>query len=138
MVQLTLGDLTFAGQEIPERLPFGVEQALVVHKLVGGERVVDAMGRDDHPLEWSGWFMGPAALDRALYLHTQCTLGQGLILTMSQLRYLVVIQSFEPNFENVARIPYRISCTVVEDQTNPVTTAPFADIDDQMDSDMLA
>ena len=41
---LQLGDFQFQQQEIPESIPFGGEQALAVHRLVGGVKVVDAMG----------------------------------------------------------------------------------------------
>lgn len=133
---LQLGDLTFAGLEVPARLPFGGNQSLTVHKLVGGARVVDAMGPDDKSLAWSGWFMGENALARALYLDTQRKLGQALVLTWAQMRYLVVIESFEPNYQRINEIPYTISCVVAEDQTSPVTTIASANIDDQMSDDM--
>ena len=135
-VQVTLGDITFEGFEVPERLPFGVGQSLVVHKLVGGARSVDSMGRDDPPIEWSGTFMGVTALDRALYLKNQVVLGQAQLLTWGQLRYLVKIEQFEPQYEFPTRIPYRISCIVVEDQGGSVKTlAPYS-LDDQMSQDM--
>lgn len=133
---LTLGDFAFSNLEVPAMISFGGTQSLTVHKLVGGQRVVDAMGPDDKPPAWSGRFMGENALPRALYLDTQRKLGKALVLSWSQLRYLVVIQSFEADYQRVNDIPYRISCEVVEDQTAPVTTIAAADIDDQMGNDM--
>lgn len=136
LVQVTLGDFTFVGMEVPERIPFGGDQSLTVHKLIGGQRVIDAMGADDMPLEWSGTFMGSTALDRARYLDTQRALGQPLLLTWDQLRFLVVIQHFEGNYEFPFRIPYRITCVVAQNQNMPVNTIAPASIDDQMDGDM--
>lgn len=133
---LTLGDITFAGLEVPESLPFGGDQSLTVHQLIGGDRVVDAMGRSDMPMDWSGHFMGTTALDRALYLNTQRVLGQPLVLTWSQMRFLVVIQKFEAHYELKNRIPYSISCIVVQDQATPTVTGLVPDIDDQMNGDM--
>lgn len=138
LVQVTLGDITFAGFEVPERIPFGGDQSLVVHKLIGGKRKIDAMGQDDLPPEWSGLFLGDTAMDRALYLDTQRTLGQPLQLTWDRLRYLVVIRRFEANYEFPTRIPYRITCEVAENQVQPVNDVAAASIDDQMDSDMLS
>lgn len=135
-VQVTLGDITFAGLEVPEKITFGGDQSLTVHQLVGGVRVVDAMGRQDMPLDWSGYFMGPNALDRALYLNTQRILGQKILLTWSQLRFMVVIQHFEAQFELANRIPYRISCTVVEDRATPTVAGIVPDINDQMSGDL--
>jgi hypothetical protein len=133
---VTLGDFEFAGMEVPESIPFGGNQALVVHRLIGGDRVVDAMGPDDAPLEWRGWFRGASALDRALYLDTQRKLGKPLTLTWSQLRYSVVISSFSADFRRPYEIPYRIACEVVEDLTAPVNVALPSSIDDVMDDDM--
>ena len=55
---VTLGGFAFQDFEVPERIPAGGEQMLAIHKLVGGRRVIDAMGRDDAALEWSGYFLG--------------------------------------------------------------------------------
>jgi hypothetical protein len=133
--RVTLGDITFAGLEVPERIAFGGEQSLAVHELVGGVRVVDAMGRQDMPLEWSGYFMGPTALARALYLNTQRVIGQALVLTWSQLRFLVVIQHYEAHYELSNHIPYKITCTVIADQATPTVAGVVPDIDDQMSGD---
>ena len=135
-IQVILGNLTLEGLEIPERMPFAIQQSLAVQKLIGGARVIDAMGRDDQPITWTGWFTGTSALQRAEYLHTACVQGQSLTLTWSTLNYQVVIDSFEPNYEYEHRIPYTISCTVLQDNTNPVTSAPDNGIDDQMGSDL--
>jgi hypothetical protein len=134
--RVTLGDLTFAYMEVPESIPFGGEQRLTVHELVGGVRVVDAMGRSDMPLEWTGYFLGDTALERARYLDTQRVSGQALLLTWSELRYRVVIQKFEASFERPYQVPYRISCVVVEDQTGPVMTVEQPSVDDLMAGDM--
>ncbi|MDE2470434.1 MAG: hypothetical protein KGL35_17235 [Bradyrhizobium sp.] len=134
--RVTLGDLTFSYLEVPETIPFGGEQRLTVHELVGGVRVVDAMGRSDMPLEWSGVFLGETALSRARYLDTLRVSGQALLLTWSEMRYRVVVQRFEASFNKPYEIPYRITCAVVEDQTGPVATVAQASIDDLMSGDM--
>lgn len=134
--QVILGDLTLEGLEIPESIPFAIKQALAVQTLIGGARTIDAMGRDDQPITWSGYFMGPNAMQRALFLQNQCATAQELTLTWDQLNYQVIIDSFEPDYEFAYRIPYRISCTVIQDNTNPVTDAPSSGVDDQMNSDL--
>lgn len=136
--QVTLGEIALAGLEVPERIAFGGEQSLAVHELIGGTRIVDAMGRQDMPLEWSGWFMGNTALDRALYLNTQRVMGQPLLLTWSQLRFTVVIQHFEASYELSNRLPYRICCVVVADQATPTVAGGVPTVDDQMLADMNA
>jgi hypothetical protein len=133
---VTLGDFVFAGMEVPESLPFGGGQALVVHRLIGGQRVVDAMGPDDAPPEWRGWFLGENALDRARYLDTLRKQGKALTFSYSEFRYLVVIASFTADFQRPYQIPYRISLELVEDLTAPVNVGALSSIDDVLNGDM--
>ncbi len=133
---LTLGDFEFSRLEIPEKIPFGGEQHLVVHELVGGIRVIDAMGRQDAPLEWSGLFMGQNALERARYLDGLRIAGKSLVLTWDEFLYEVVIASFKADFERFYQVPYRISCTVLQDLSIPVTTIADPGIDDLIGDDM--
>ena len=114
-VVLTLGPIEFAQLEIPAAITFGGAQALAVHRLVGGARVVDAMGGDDASLEWQGIFTGSAALSRARALDGLRKDGRALDLTCSELSYRVVIASFRAEFQAEYRIPYSISCTVLAD-----------------------
>jgi len=118
---LTLGDFEFARYEIPEHIGLGGKQRLAIHELVGGTRIIDAMGGSPKPLEWSGHFVGANALDRALYLDGLRVAGKPLALSWSALAFSVVIETFECDFLRCYRLPYRIVCEVVENRTNPVT-----------------
>ncbi|MGZ5029012.1 MAG: hypothetical protein ACXWAT_00925 [Methylobacter sp.] len=133
---LKLGDFEFSRFEIPEKIGFGGDQALVIHNLVGGARIIDAMGRQNKPLEWSGLFYGETALERARYLDRLRVAGQKLELTWSEFRYSVVIRSFNPDFERFYKIPYSISLEVVEDLTQPVKTIVSSGIDYWIADDM--
>jgi hypothetical protein len=133
---LTLGDFEFSRYEVPEKIAFGGEQALVVHQLVGGVRVVDAMGRIDGPLEWSGLFVGETALDRARYLDGLRVAGLPLSLRWSDLAYTVVIRSFRCEFERFYKLPYSISCVVVDDLTLPVSNIAPPGVDEWIANDM--
>lgn len=135
---LILGDFIFARFEIPEKIGFGGDQKLVVHELVGGQRVVDAMGRSDAPLEWSGILTGPAALERARYLDNLRVAGKELLLTWSEFSYFVIVQSFRCSFERAYKLPYSITCIVVEDATSPVKTIAYSGVDEAMREDMTS
>jgi hypothetical protein len=135
-VVVTLGDFQFNRFEVPEQIGFGGDQSLVVHRLVGGKRVVDAMGEDPRALEWSGWFVGSSGLDRALYLDGLRKAGKPLVLTWSELRYTVVIHSFQCEFVRAYRLPYRITCEVVSDDTAPITEITQPSPDQLVDDDM--
>jgi hypothetical protein len=122
-VVLTLGPLLFADFEVPERINVGGEQMLVVHKLVGGSRVIDAMGRDDADIKWSGRFRGSAAEVRARLADFTRVQGQPMVLAWSTFRYNVLVKAFHADFEQQYEIPYSITCQVVQDLTSPILTA---------------
>ncbi|MEX3933265.1 hypothetical protein AB4Y32_15930 [Paraburkholderia phymatum] len=133
---LSLGDVLFADLEVPEHITFGGEQRLIVQELVGGTRIVDAMGRSDMPLEWSGWFMGQNALQRAQYLEAQRIAGVSLPLVWSELFYDVVIRRFEADFQREWMIPYRIVCEVVANHSQPQTSLAGPSINDLINTDL--
>ncbi|MFC3109936.1 LysM peptidoglycan-binding domain-containing protein [Undibacterium arcticum] len=133
---LSLGDLNFSRFEVPEHIQFGGDQALAVHELVGGKRIVDAMGRQDKPLEWSGQFIGADANDRARYLNYLRIAGKPLILSWGEYAYSVVVKTALMDYRRAYEIPYSISCMVVEDLTLPVTASPPASVDSAINDDM--
>lgn len=120
---LLLGPVSFQGFELPARIGFGGGQRLAVHVLPGGARVIDAMGRDDADIVWSGVFSGPDAADRARLLDAMRADGAVLSLAWDAFCYLVLISSFEAAYEQANWVPYRISCTVVQDQAQSVDVA---------------
>ncbi len=129
-------DFYFTYAEVPQSIPFGGRQALAVHKHVGGKRTIDAMGRDDMPLQWGGMLTGQSALSRARYLDWLRISGKQCVLTWSELAFLVVVESFEADFQRFYKIPYRISCMVVQDLTQPISTVTAASLDDVMRDDI--
>ena len=135
---LVLGDLVFSRFEVPEHIQFGGDQALAVHELVGGNRIVDAMGRQDKTLEWSGQFIGQNASERARYLNNLRIAGKPLQLTWNAYNYQVVIKSALLDFKRFYEIPYTVSCVVVEDLTVPVSSLTLSSIDTAISDDMNA
>lgn len=131
-----LGDIAFANTEVPEKMPFGGKQSLAVHELVGGVRVVDAMGGFDAPITWSGLFKGENALARARALQNMTRTGAPLQLTWSEFTYTVVIESFSADFERFYQIPYSITCTVAKDNAKDAPLAGKVSLDGQVRTDM--
>ncbi len=122
-----LGDVIFEDMEIPESVNFGGAQSLSIKQLVGGERIIDVMGRIDDDISWSGMFYGPEALARAQYLDFVRVQGQQLQFTYSLQNYIVVVRSFSAQFERPYQIPFTISLAVVQNLNIPLI--PFAPID---------
>ena len=119
---VTLGPVVFQAQEVPERIAIGGTQALKVHKLPGGQRVIDAMGRDDASLAWNGIMFGPGAEQRLLLLDSLRVSGQPITLAFGTMSYTVVVADFKGDYRRTNWCEYSISCEVVQDNA-----AQFAD-----------
>lgn len=113
---LMLGDVDFVGLELPEKMTVGGSQRLVVHKTIGGKRVIDAMGPDDAPLSWSGIFLDENAEMRVLRLDLMRRNGLQHQLTFALRAYWVIISSFTAEMIRPYYWNYTITCEVVEDQ----------------------
>ena len=140
-VTLTLttprGAFVFTDAEVPEKIAVGGAQLLTVHKLVGGLRVLDAMGPDDSALSWSGWFLGASApgddsgaplpdtqsaTGRARFLDGVRRAGLPCTLSWGEFSYQVVVSQFSADYEKPYKVAYRITCEVVQDQTQSVSS----------------
>lgn len=135
---LKLHDFTFSGIfECPQMLNGGGKQKLAVHDLIGGKRIVDAMGNMNDDIAWHGSFLGITAFDEASYLGYLRNQGNDLIFTYGFFKYLVKIKEFKfttkPNF----LVDYHIVLTVVEDQTQPVTIKVPSAFDETVLNDLI-
>lgn len=125
---LTLADVVFQGFEIPQEIPFGGKQQLSVHKLIGGNRVIEAMGFDEDPITWVGRFRGTSAVQRAKRLDTLRVQGQPLTLTCYNMSRKVYIREFKWRFMQYYEIPYGITLEVLSNNDAPVAiTAPSSE-----------
>jgi hypothetical protein len=132
---IRLGDVDFKSFEIPESLPFGGGQQTVTHKLPGGKCIIDAMGRDDAPIEWSGLFMGADATDRAKMIDAYRVEGKALTLSWWNFNFTVVVREFRASWQRWYQIPYRISCEVVSDNVDQTAVDIETNIDDAVAMD---
>ncbi len=113
---LLLGPVLFRDYELPERIGWGGRQRLAVHRLPGGRRVIDAMGRDDAAIAWSGVFSGEDGAMRARLLDLMRAEGGAWPLNWGNFLYSVVISGFSVQYERANWMPYRIECTVLRDE----------------------
>ncbi len=117
---LLLGPILFADFELPSAISWGGTQSLATHQLPGGTRVIDAMGRDDAPISWSGIFTGTDASVRAHALDLMRAEGAVWPLSWQDFSYAVAISSFQADYRRTNWIPYRISCAVLQDEASTV------------------
>lgn len=122
-----LGPVAFEGYEVPERIRIGGRQQLAVHNLPGGGRVIDAMGPDEAPIEWSGVFSGPSAAERVRALERLRRSAETLDLSWDGWRYSVVIEEFTAEVTSPWWIPYEIRLCVVPDEGLGPGTDPISE-----------
>lgn len=109
---LVLGDFVFTAFAVPERLPLGGRQQMHVHKLPGGERVIDTMGPDDKDRVFSGVFaIDGDALDAALTLDAMRIEGAPLTYSNGAEARIVVIADFSWEIERFNVIHFTITLT---------------------------
>lgn len=128
---ILLGGVLLDGFEAPAGLRYGGAQALAVHRLPGGTRIIDAMGPDDANIVWRGYLSGPDAADRARQLDTMRAIGAQASLSWDGAYHDVVIAHLELVYCSAWWIHYVISCTVVAAAASTGIggiTAPLAQI----------
>lgn len=118
---IQLGSFVFQGLEIPEKINFGGSQQLAQHDLIGGNRVVDAIGKSDIDISWSGLMTGSTALTRAQQINQLRVAGKQIQLKWFNLIYNVIIQNFISYTERYYQVSYEIVLRVITDGSNPVS-----------------
>src|SRR5437763_1494915 len=108
---LSLGSVTFAIDELPERIRFGGTHAVAVRKYPGGFVDVQTLGAFDDNLSWDGCLWFTDALARARALNTLRLHADPVLLQLGTLHITVVVSRFTFDYENDFRIPYQIECT---------------------------
>jgi hypothetical protein len=125
---LLLGSVLLDGFEVSGGISFGGKQALAVHKLPGGTRVVDAMGQDDHEISWQGILSGSDATDRARALDAMRVGGIAVPLAWDVFSATVIVSDLTLEFRNSWWVPYRLACTVVIGTQMPSLLAAVTNI----------
>ena len=132
---LLIGPVLLQGFELPDHISWGGGQRLIVHKMPGGGRILDSLGRDDADISWSGVFTGADAGLRARLIDLMRAGGRLWPLAWSSFFYSVVIKTFDVDYRKENWLPYRISCTVARDVVEAVvgsvlstTEAALADL----------
>ena len=118
---IILGGVSFTDFAAPEKMPFGGRQAMAIHKLPGGQRVIDTLGPDDEDISWSGRFWGADALSRAQALDEMRASGQAQALAWGGMAYVVIVAEFKAVVEHLPNnVSYTITCTITQ---NPMQGA---------------
>lgn len=136
-MSLQLGAVTFRDLEIPDTVPIGGAHAHKLHKLQGGVRVLDAMGRDDEPKSWAGRMLGPDAASRVQQLDAYRIAGQAIALSWDQYNFTVFVSQFRAEQLQSFHFTYSITVEVLVDNSQPQNDGSGSDVDDQTAADMM-
>lgn len=93
----------------------GGNQAIVVHKLPGGARVIDTLGPDESDIYWDGLIFGDSAYGAALALDAMRASGQVVPLTWGgQFRSVIVSRFIYRLRREPVWLEYEITCTITQ------------------------
>lgn len=129
-VIITLGGIPFQDFEVPEKIAISGGQRLAVHQLIGGGRVIDALGNDDGEIVLSGIFSGTDAARRVQALDAARALGAAIPLVWDGFFYIVIIANFAAEYKKPWWIPFSLRCVVVSDPIAELAAfaAPIANL----------
>ena len=113
---LILGPFEFTDFAVPERMALGGKQQLIIHKMPGGDRAIDAMGSDDDDRRWSGILWGEDAEAKALTLDAMRRQGTELPFSWGAESRTAVIFDFKAQFEKFNCVHYDITVVLSDNQ----------------------
>jgi hypothetical protein len=114
---VTLGPVQLTGSMLPASISIGGSQALTVHKLPGGTRIIDAMGQDDSTIGWSALLDTAEASTTARLLDKVRRSGTAITLAWDVYSYQVILSKFTCETRLVPPMKYSLELTVVNDST---------------------
>lgn len=94
-----IGSVTLTGMEVPSGVTFGGQQQITIHRLPGGDRVIDLGGNDPNRIEMEGIFLGPSAQTRAEALAKIRRAGQLVRLQAAGMSIQVYVQAYRYTYE---------------------------------------
>jgi hypothetical protein len=97
-------------------MPIGGAQAVAIHKLPGGARIIDVMGHDEAEIGWSGYLDGQEASSIARTLDKLRVSGQAVTLAWDVFSYQVLVTQFACDTKH-APMTYKVTCTVIADNS---------------------
>jgi hypothetical protein len=136
---LTLGGIAFDDFSTPSGMGAGGNQAMIVHKLSGGSRVIDVLGPDEADIAWRGEFFGDDAYTNALTIDGLRAGGQVQSLSFAGQSRQVIINTFTWQIHREpVWVAYEISCTVYQNPSlgNLSPTGDAGSVDNLVGSDL--
>jgi hypothetical protein len=133
---LLLGTFQFEEFEIPENVTglLDGKQMLAAKKLIGGQRVIDAMGPDPDNVAWSGKLQGGDLVARWSQLAAIRDAGQPVTLVCDEVVLTVYVADFKTGYERPWQGTYKIELMVLPD----IQDDDESSLDDVVGGDMAS
>jgi hypothetical protein len=134
---LSLGGVVFQDYSPPQSMMLGGRQALVIHKLPGGSRVIDELGPDEADISWKGFFFGNDTPGIVLNLDAMRA-GGGVVplIFAGQYRSVILAQFIARWRRYPIWAEYEITCVVTQNPSLGVLGAVAQSIDNLVASDL--
>jgi hypothetical protein len=130
-----IGHVGLRDLEVPSSVDFGGTQRVVVHKLHGGNEIVECLGPEASAIQFAGIFTGSDAAARYRAVDSIRLSGRPVWLTWGPFRRRIVVQSLHARYDNLWWIRFRIVCEVVPDLR---IAEPIGDLAQQIFADMAS
>lgn len=122
-----LGSVTLTGPEVPDALRAGGEQVLVVHRLPGGDKIIDNGGNDPYRLSLTGRFQGTNALTRAQTIDTMRLAAKAVTFSAAGGNWQVLIRSYAYTYaQKGAVIQYELELETIPSNASTTATGTSA------------
>jgi hypothetical protein len=89
---------------------------MAIHRLAGGQRILELLGPEDSDIWFSGVFTGPDAETRARTFDSLRTAGVTVQLTWQSFQYDVVLRVFRASYRSPWWISYTVGLIVVHNR----------------------
>jgi hypothetical protein len=114
---LTLGGLVFSDWSTPSQMPFGGEHMMAVHRLPGGQRVVDTLGPSESDIQFRATVFENDAYEFTEALDALRIGGAQVPLTFAGRYYLVIVRHVKIDIHRFPQlVAYDVSCLVTNNQ----------------------
>ena len=119
-----IGSVVLQGVEVPSELVFAGQQQTVVHKLPGGDRVINTLGADPGPITFSGMLTGPATSSRYQALDAMRVAGSPVSLMAAGQSFQAIVTAFRYTFQQRgAVVPYELTVEIIPQLASAQSTA---------------
>lgn len=131
-----MGDILVLGGVVFNDFPFatpdaineGSGQLIAEQKLIGGDRVLDAMGPDPEPIEWTGRWRDASAVGNDQLMVAMAEAGAAVPCTWNGYFFTVLIERYKSKYESYREIVYTVKLCVLPNNGGSLGSTSLDDI----------